>query len=168
MRRRLRVKHAVQSEKPVDPAWLTTGVIMIAVLLVFLLHLYSTVVYRCEEVISWWFAGENFGASIHQWSSLLVITLALWLYVDIIRPKPERVSVWLRAAHISIVTIMVAMSVLQSGTFKPDSLDARALEPIRHEHLARPGKNLFKLAARPHNRCCVAHGFSDGIVWLRI
>jgi hypothetical protein len=133
MRRRLRTKHKIIRPKPQDSAWMTTSVIMVAGLLWFILHLYSTVVYSCEEVIAWWFDREDIGLATQQWTSLLVITLALWLYVDIIRPKRVRIPGWIRAGQISLVSAMVVLSVFQSGVFRPESPDARVYAYFQDE-----------------------------------
>jgi hypothetical protein len=106
---------------------------MVSAFLWYLLHLYSTVVYSCEDVIAWWLGGEQTGTSLLQAGSLLSVALALWFYVDLIRPKPERIPRRIRAGQASLVIAMVIISVFQWGFFKPQTQDARVYAYFRED-----------------------------------
>ncbi len=121
MRRRLRARSGRGGAKPTRMAWTTTAVILTAAFLWYILHLFSTYSFGCEAVIAWWFEGDRFQPGLLQVSSLFVMTLALWLYVDMIRPKPERVPAGIRVVQTVLVTVMVMMSVSQWGFFRPQS-----------------------------------------------
>ncbi|WP_339749646.1 hypothetical protein [uncultured Maricaulis sp.] len=122
---------------------MTTVTILVAGLLWYLLHLFSTVSLGCEDLVAWWFDGGLFRPRLLYVSSLFTITLGLWLYVDIVRPKAVRIPVGIRAVQIWFVTVMVVISVLQWGFFRPQSQEGRIYAYFQDEVLGWPVMNLF-------------------------
>tara|TARA_R110000868_G_scaffold57591_1_gene177771 strand:- start:2623 stop:3300 length:678 start_codon:yes stop_codon:yes gene_type:complete len=120
MRRRLRRK-AGPGGKPVEMAWMTTATILVTGFVWYLLHYFSAVSLTCEEVIAWWFDGGRFRPGLLYVSSLLTVTLGLWLYVDIIRPKPVRIPSGIRAGQAIFIAVMIVLSVFQWGFYRPQS-----------------------------------------------
>ncbi len=145
MRRRLRAKSGRGAPKPTRMAWMTTAVILSASLLWFLLHLFATLSLGCEAVIAWWFGGGRLHPGLLQVTNLFVMTLALWLYVDIIRPKPVRVPVGIRVGQGVLVAVMVVLSVFQWGIFRPQSEEGRIYAYFQGVVVGWPVFNLFFL-----------------------
>tara|TARA_R110000868_G_scaffold34829_1_gene125408 strand:- start:5341 stop:6030 length:690 start_codon:yes stop_codon:yes gene_type:complete len=143
MRRRLRTKSGRGGEKPTQMAWMTTAVILTAGLLWYVLHLFSTLSFGCEAVIAWWLEGGRFQPGLLQVTSLLVVSLAAWLYVDIVRPKPVRVPAGIRVSQVVLVSVMVVMSVLQWGFFRPQSEEGRIYAYFQDEVVGWPVVRYF-------------------------
>ena len=147
MRRRLRAKYSRSGPKPTQIAWMSTAVILVAGLLWYLLHLFSTLSLGCEAVIAWWFEGGRFSPGLLYVSSLFVISLGLWLYVDIVRPKPVRIPVGIRGVQVLFVTAMFMMSVFQWGFFRPQSDEGRIYAYFQDEVVRWPVVRLFFVQA---------------------
>jgi hypothetical protein len=148
MRRRLRARNQAHASKPTGAAWQTTAIIMVAAFLWYLLNLYSTVALSCEQTYAFWFHSEQYGSATMQASNLLVVTLALWFYVDLVRPKPERIPRRIRAGQASLVIAMVVISVFQWGLLKPQTQDARIYSYFEGEVSQWPIMRLFLFSDR--------------------
>ena len=143
MRRRVRRKVERSAPLPVRHAWMTTWIIMLAAFFWYLLHLFSTVSYSCREFYDWWFDREGFGMATLQWTSLYAVTLALWFCVLIVRPKRERIPIWIRFFQGKMIFWMVVISVFQWGLYRPQSDEARIYAWFQHEVAEWPVMNRF-------------------------
>ncbi|RKQ96429.1 hypothetical protein [Maricaulis maris] len=143
MRRRVRRKVERSAPLPVRHAWMTTWVIMLAAFFWYLIHLFSTVSYNCREFYDWWFDREMFGMATLQWTSLYAVTLALWFCVLIVRPKRERIPVWIRFFQGKMIFWIVLISVFQWGMVRPQSDEARIYAWFQDEVAGWPVINWF-------------------------
>ncbi|MEA1941244.1 MAG: hypothetical protein U9P68_03240 [Pseudomonadota bacterium] len=112
---------------------MTTSIIVVCSFLWYLPHLYSTLSLSCRDHFNWWFYSAVAEPSLLEVSSLLAVALFFWLYADIIRPKPVRIPVTLRAFQMLLATTVVVLSVFQWGFFSPRSDEARIYRFFQQE-----------------------------------
>lgn len=143
MRRRFRRKVERSAPLPVRHAWMTTWIIMLAAFFWYLLHLFSTISFSCREIHDWWFEREMIGMATLQWTSLYAVTLALWFCVLIVRPKRERIPLWIRFFQGKMIFWMVVISVFQWGMFRPQSDESRVYDWFREEVTGWPVMNWY-------------------------
>lgn len=145
MRRRLQTKRRRKSPttKPVAAGWHSTGIVMVTAFLWWLVHWFSTVSLSCRDHVEWWSAFRPGMPALVQAASLLSVTLLLWVYVDIVRPKPVRIPVTLRALQLWMATAMVIISVFHVGLMRPHSDEGRIYAYFRGEMTGWPVLNFF-------------------------
>lgn len=133
LRYRRRLVRRQKAKKPVKFAWMTTSIVVVCSFLWYLLHLLSTLSLSCRDHFNWWFYSAVAEPSLLEMFSLLAVALFFWLYADIIRPKPARIPVTLRAFQMLLATTVVVLSVFQWGFFSPHSDEARVYRFFQQE-----------------------------------
>lgn len=123
--------------------WYSIGIVCSGAFLWYLVHYFVLVSYACRDYVDWWVASLPGRPTLLLASSLFAVTLALWLCVDIIRPKPVRFPATLRIVQAALTGSMVLMSVMQSGYLNPRSADGQVYAFVLEDATNWPVASLF-------------------------